>query len=85
MVSMPSWDLFEAQDQAYRDSVLPPNITTRVAVEEASPFGWAQYLGLTGTMLGMPTFGASAPAKVVQDFFGFNADHVVNAAKAQLK
>lgn len=85
VVSMPSWDLFEAQSQEYRDSVLPPQVTARVAVEEASPFGWAHYVGMTGTVLGMPVFGASAPAKVVQDFFGFSPDHVVSAAKDQLK
>jgi transketolase len=84
VVSMPSWDLFEAQDQAYRDSVLPPQLKARVAVEEASPFGWARYIGLDGAMLGMPTFGASAPAKVVQEFFGFTAQHVMDAAKAQI-
>jgi transketolase len=85
VVSMPSWDLFEAQDQAYRDSVLPPQVTARVAVEEASTFGWDRYVGPTGKVLGMHTFGASAPAKVVQNYFGFSADHIVEAAKAQLR
>ncbi|MCL4473321.1 MAG: transketolase [Actinobacteria bacterium] len=84
VISMPSWDLFEAQDKAYRDRVLPPQVTARVAVEEASTFGWDRYVGLTGAVLGMKTFGASAPARVVQDYFGFSADHVVSAAKDQL-
>jgi transketolase len=84
VVSMPSWDLFEAQDEAYRDSVLPPYITARVAVEEASTFGWERYVGLRGTILGMRTFGASAPAKMVQEFYGFDEGHVVEAARAQL-
>jgi len=85
VVSMPSWELFERQPQAYRDSVLPPAITARVAVEQASPLGWAQYTGLTGAVIGMRTFGASAPAKDVQKKFGFSAEAVVAAAKAQLK
>jgi len=82
---MPSWELFERQPQAYRDSVLPPTITARVAVEQASPLGWAQYTGLTGAVVGMRTFGASAPAKDVQKKFGFEPAAVVAAAKAQLK
>jgi len=81
VVSMPSWALFDAQDQAYRDSVLPPSIGARVTVEEASPIGWDRYAGRTGVVLGMRTFGMSAPMKVVMEHFGFTVDHVVSAAK----
>ncbi len=81
VVSMPSWALFDHQDQAYRDSVLPPAVGARVTVEEASPVGWDRYAGRTGVVLGMRTFGMSAPMKVVMEHFGFTADHVVAAAK----
>jgi transketolase len=84
VVSMPSWELYEHQTQEYRDSVLPPSITARVAVEQASTFGWARYTGLSGSILGMTTFGASAPLKVLQEAFGFTKSKVVTAAKAQL-
>ncbi len=84
VVSMPSWELFEHQTQEYRDSVLPPSITARVAVEQASTLGWARYTGLTGSILGMTTFGASAPLKVLQEAFGFTKAKVVTAAKARL-
>jgi transketolase len=82
---MPSWDLFEHQPQAYRDSVLPPNVTARVAVEQASTFGWERYVGTSGQVVGMNTFGASAPLKELQRKFGFQPDHVVGAAKQQLR
>jgi transketolase len=85
VVSMPSWELFEQQTQEYRDGVLPPSVTARVAVELASTLGWARYTGTTGEILGMKTFGASAPLKVLQQEFGFTQEHVVAAAKAQLK
>ena len=81
VVSIPSWALFDAQDQAYRDSVLPPSVGARVTVEEASPVGWDRYAGGTGVVLGMRTFGMSAPMKVVMEHFGFTVDHVVSAAK----
>lgn len=84
VVSMPSWELFEHQPQAYRDSVLPPNVTARVAVEQASTFGWERYVGLTGTVIGMKTFGASAPLKDLLTKFGFTPDGVVSAARQQL-
>ncbi|HKM48202.1 MAG TPA: transketolase [Terriglobales bacterium] len=84
VVSMPSWELFEHQTQEYRDSVLPPSVSSRVAVEQASTMGWARYTGTTGEICGMKTFGASAPLKVLQEEFGFTKDHVVAAAKAQL-
>jgi transketolase len=85
VVSMPSWELFEHQGQAYRDRVLPPAVTARVAVEQASTFGWAHYVGTTGAVIGMTTFGASAPLKVLQKEFGFTKERVVEAAMQQLK
>jgi transketolase len=81
VVSMPSWDIFEHQPQEYRDSVLPPSVTRRVAVEQASTFGWERYVGTTGRIIGMKTFGASAPLKELQKKFGFEPDHVVQAVK----
>jgi len=81
VVSMPSWDIFEHQTQEYQDSVLPPEVTARVAVEQASTFGWERYIGRTGRMIGMKTFGASAPLKELQRKFGFEPDHLVAAAK----
>ncbi len=85
VVSMPSWELFEHQPQTYRDSVIPPTITARVCVEQASTFGWTRYAGLTGEIIGMKTFGASAPLKELQKKFGFTTDNVVAAAKGQLQ
>jgi len=85
VVSMPSWELFEQQDQWYRDHVLPPAVMARVAVEQASTFGWAHYVGTGGTIIGMTTFGASAPLKVLQKEFGFTTERVVEAALQQLK
>jgi transketolase len=84
VVSMPSWEIFERQSQEYRDSVLPPSVKARVAVEQASQWGWAHYVGLDGVILGMKTFGASAPLKVLQKEFGFTKENVVAAAKEQL-
>jgi transketolase len=84
VISMPSWELFEHQSREYRDSVLPPEITARVAVEEASTFGWERYTGLGGAILGLQTFGLSAPTKVVAQHFGFEPAHVVAAAREQL-
>jgi transketolase len=81
---MPSWELFERQDQAYRDSVLPPAITARVSVEQASTFGWDRYVGLTGERIGMHTFGASAPLKALLEKFGFTPDRITTAARRQL-
>jgi Transketolase len=85
VVSMPSWELFEHQPQAYRDSVIPPTVTARVCVEQASTFGWARYAGLTGEIIGMTSFGASAPLKELQKKFGFTVDHVMAAAQRQLQ
>ena len=84
VVSMPSWDLYEAQSEAYRASVLPPAVTARVAVEEASPLGWDRYAGPTGEVLAMRSFGMSAPAKALQSKFGFTVDKVLEAARRQL-
>jgi len=84
VVSMPSWDIFEHQTQEYRDSVLPPNVKVRVAVEQASTFGWERYVGEKGRVIGMHTFGASAPLKELQKKFGFEPDQVVAVAKELL-
>ncbi len=84
VVSMPSWEIFEHQPQEYRDSVLPPSVKARVAVEQASTFGWERYVGNAGHVVGMKTFGASAPLKELQKKFGFEPDQVVIAAKRQL-
>ncbi len=84
VVSMPSWELFERQSQDYRDHVLPPEVTARVAVEQASTLGWAHYTGLKGTIVGMRTFGSSAPLKDLLVKFGFTPEKLISAAKAQL-
>jgi transketolase len=84
VVSMPSWDLFEKQDDAYKKSVFPPDITARVSIEMASTFGWERYVGLQGKVLGMHTFGASAPLKDLVKKFGFETSNVIAAAKEVL-
>jgi transketolase len=84
VVSMPSWDIFERQTVEYRNSVLPPSIKARVAVEQASSFGWERYVGEKGRVIGMHTFGASAPLKELQKKFGFEPDQVVAIAKEVL-
>ena len=84
VVSMPSWELFEQQPEPYRESVLPPEVTARVSVEQASTLGWARYVGADGHSIGMKTFGASAPLKELQRKFGFTPENVVFAAKRQL-
>jgi transketolase len=85
VVSMPSWEIFEHQPLAYRDTVLPPNVKARVAVEQGSILGWDRYVGNSGHVIGMNTFGASAPLKALQTKFGFEPNQVVTAAKEQLK
>ena len=85
VVSMPSWELFEDQDQTYRDSVLPPAVKARVAVEQAGPLGWDRYVGQTGAKVVMSSFGASAPLAKLQEKFGFTLEHVVKQAKAQIQ
>ena len=84
VVSMPCWELFDDQDESYRNSVIPPEVTARVSVEQGSVFGWTKYTGITGHQIGMRSFGASAPLKDLQKKFGFTADDVVAAAKAQI-
>jgi len=84
VVSMPSWELFDDQDQKYRDSVLPPAVRARVSVEQASDFGWSKYTGLDGHNICIETFGASAPMKQLQKKFGFSAEKIVAAAKIQI-
>lgn len=84
VVSMPSWDLFERQDEAYRNSVLPPEVLARVAVEQGSVIGWDRYAGSSGAIVGLHTFGASAPIKDLLGKFGFTAEKVIEAARAQV-
>jgi transketolase len=84
VVSMPSWELFEEQDAAYRDSVLPPAVKARVVVEQAGPLGWDRYVGQTGAKVVMNSFGASAPLAKLQEKFGFTPENVVKLAKQQL-
>jgi transketolase len=85
VVSVPSWELFERQDQSYRDSVLPPQVTARVAVEQASTLGWRQYTGLHGENIGMHTFGESAPLKALQNKYGFTPENIFAVAKEQVE
>ena len=84
VVSMPSWELFDHQDAAYRESVLPAAVTARVSVEQGTTFGWSRFVGQAGATIGMNTFGASAPLKELQKKFGFTPDKVVAAAKEQV-
>jgi transketolase len=85
VVSLPSWELFDRQDEGYRESVLPKAVKARVAVEAASPRGWERYAGVDGAILGMYRFGASAPIKEILKAFGFTPEHIVEAAKAQIE
>jgi len=80
VVSMPSWDIFEHQPPSYREEVLPPNVKARIAVEQGSVLGWDRYVGADGRVIGMKTFGASAPLKELQHKFGFEPGHIVEAA-----
>ncbi|MFP3566829.1 transketolase [Paraburkholderia sp. SIMBA_030] len=84
VVSMPSWDIFERQDEAYRDSVLPPDIDARVAVEQAASLGWDRYVGRLGAQVVMRSFGASAPLSDLKKKFGFTPEHVYEVAKQQI-
>jgi transketolase len=84
VVSMPSWEIFEHQSQEYQDSVLPPAVQARVSIEQASTFGWERYVGRQGRMIGMETFGASAPLKELQTRYGFEPDRVVAVVKEML-
>jgi len=84
VVSIPCWDLFEAQPQSYKDTVLPPAVKARVSVEAASPLGWERYVGLEGAIIGLNRFGASAPGEIVMRELGFTAEHIVKVAKSVL-
>jgi transketolase len=84
VVSMPSWDIFDHQSQDYRDRVLPPTVKLRIAIEQASTLGWERYVGDSGRIIGMKTFGASAPLKELQKKFGFEPENLVAAAKELL-
>ena len=84
LVSMPSWDLFSKQDEAYRESVLPKPVKKRVAVEAASPFGWERWTGSEGLILGIDRFGASAPMKVLQEKFGFTPEQIADSIRAYM-
>ncbi|WP_275129309.1 transketolase-like TK C-terminal-containing protein, partial [Steroidobacter cummioxidans] len=84
VVSMPSWELFELQDETYQAEVLPPEIEARVSVEQAATIGWERYVGRYGAKIGMHTFGASAPLKALLNKFGFTPDRVAEAAREQL-
>jgi transketolase len=84
VVSMPSWELFDRQSDTYCDSVLPPDVTARVVIEQASSFGWHRWAGHNGAIIAMSTFGASAPLKALQSKFGFTPEAVVAAAKNQM-
>jgi transketolase len=85
VVSMPSWDIFESQPQSYREGVLPPKVKARLAIEQGSVLGWDRYVGPAGRVIGMKTFGASAPLKELQRKFGFEPERVVSAAKELLE
>jgi transketolase len=85
VVSMPSWEIFEQQDAAYKDHVLPPEVKGRVAVEQAATMGWDRYVGHGGMVIGMHSFGASAPLAALQAKFGFTADAVIDEARKQAK
>jgi transketolase len=84
VVSMPSWEIFEKQSSEYRDSVLPPAVTKRISVEQASTMGWSQYVGQEGRIIGMKTFGASAPLKELLKKFGFTPEAVIEAGRELL-
>jgi len=84
VVSLPSWEIFEQQDAAYKESVLPADVTARVSVEMAATFGWERYTGSKGRNIGMRRFGASAPLKDLLKYFGFTVDKVVEEARAAI-
>ncbi|HYO83113.1 MAG TPA: transketolase, partial [Bryobacteraceae bacterium] len=84
VVSMPSWELFEAQPRDYRNHVLPAHVSARISIEQASTFGWERYVGASGRMIGMHTFGASAPLKELQKKFGFEPERVCEVANELL-
>ena len=81
VVSLPSWELFDAQPAEYRDSVLPPGMWARVSIEAATPLGWERYVGLEGVAIGIPHFGASAPAETLYEKFGLTAQRMAKDAR----
>jgi transketolase len=85
VVSMPSWELFESQSRAYRDSILPPDLTARVAIEAGVPTGWDRYVGTEGEIIALNRFGASAPSGVLAKEWGFTADGVATRVRAYLE
>jgi len=84
VVSLPSWEIFEHQDESYKDEVLPPSVRARVAVEQAGTFGWRRYVNSNEAIVGMKTFGASAPLKELTKKFGFTVENVVETAKREM-
>ncbi|MEE3150986.1 MAG: transketolase C-terminal domain-containing protein, partial [Acidobacteriota bacterium] len=84
VVSMPSWELFEQQDESYRNKVLPPNVEKRLAVEAGTSFGWGRYIGLAGEVIGIDRYGASAPGGTNMERFGFTPDNIEKRARALL-
>jgi transketolase len=85
VVSMPSWELFKEQPKSYRDDVLPPPIPARLAVESAAPFGWREFVGDRGDVLGIEKFGASAPGGVLFEKYGFTPENIAARAEALLR
>ena len=85
VVSMPSWELFDQQPPAYRDAILPPSVTARLAIEAGVPQGWHKYVGLAGQVIGLERFGASAPFKALFEHFGFTVENVVRVAWCVLR
>jgi transketolase len=85
LVNMPSWELFEAQDQAYKDTVLPPEVSVRLSVEAGSPMGWDRYVGREGEVIGINRFGASAPGRFALEKYGFTADRIIARLRALMK
>jgi transketolase len=81
---MPCWELFAAQSAEYREKVLPPSVTRRVAVEAGTSFGWERWIGQQGKFIGIDDFGASAPANILYEKFGITVDNIVKAAKSQM-
>ena len=85
LISMPSWELFDSMSESYKDRVLPPSVTKRLAVEAGIPMGWEKYVGSAGAVVGISGFGSSAPGGTVMDKYGFNVDNIVEKALACLK
>jgi transketolase len=85
VVSMPSWELFEKTPQEYQEKVFPPAVTVRLAVEAGLPMGWERYAGSGGSVIGMTTFGASAPGETLMEKLGFTTENIMNKAMGLLK